>query len=142
MISRTRPHRRRLRRGATLVEFALVLPVFLLVVFFFFEAWRFMQFQQAVDQAAYEAARVAIVPGATIEEARDQGRAILDSMAAPTATIEITPDPITDATEEVTVTVSLPHADVGLFFDYFTAGYEFVSTITLDHENARIGRNP
>jgi len=129
-----------LRRGATVVEFALVIPIFFLVIFFFFEAWRFVQFQHAVDQAALEGARAAIIPGATVEQAVEQAEHMLFAAGATTATVQITPDPIDESTEEVTVSVTLPHGDVGLFFDFFTSGYIFNSTITLQHENSRVGR--
>ncbi len=131
---------RRLRRGATSVEFALVFPVFLTVNFFFFEAWRFQQFQETVDQAALETARAAVVPGATVADARDRGSNLLQAVGAESAELTISPDPITEDTDQVTVTVTVKYRDVGLFFQYFASDYVFTSTLTLNTENSRIKR--
>jgi len=122
------------------VEFSLVFPIFLTVVFFFFEAWRFQQFQQTVDQAALEVGRAAIVPGATADEALARGTQLLEAVGAQTAVLSVSPDPITETTDEVTVSVSLPYADVGLFFDFFASDHVFESEVTLETENSRIGR--
>lgn len=128
------------RRGALMVEFSLVFPVFMLVMLFFFEAWRVVQCQQTVDQAAFEAARVAIVPGKTGADARARANVILASTNSTQANVIISPDPITENTERVTVRVTLPLSDVGLFFRYFSPNYTIESVMTLDHENSRIGR--
>jgi hypothetical protein len=128
------------RRGTMMVEFSLVFPVFMLVILFFFEAWRVVQCQQTVDQAAFEAARVAIVPGKTVADARARANVILASTNSTQASVTISPDPITESTEQVTVGVTLPLSDVGLFFQYFSPSYTIESVMTLDHENARIGR--
>ena len=128
------------RRGATIVEFAIVFPVFVALMFFFFETWRYQQFQQAVDEAALEAARVAILPGATVAQAQAQGKKLLNGVGAPTATVNVSPSPITQSTDQVTVTVSLPYADVGMFFKYFAKSTVLTSTLTMDTENKRVGR--
>ena len=49
------------RRGQTLVEFALVLPVFLLTLFGLIDMGRFVYLNSTLSQAAREAARVASV---------------------------------------------------------------------------------
>ena len=82
------------RAGAATVEFAVALPIFFLIILVLFETWRFQQFQQAVDQATLEASRVAILPGATVQDATQAGRVILDAVGAHFATINITPNPI------------------------------------------------
>ncbi len=48
------------RRGAHIVEMALVLPILIMVVFGIIEFARANQIRQAVKQAAYEGARVGI----------------------------------------------------------------------------------
>jgi Flp pilus assembly protein TadG len=130
----------RTRRGTTTVEFAFVLPIFIMLVFFFFETWRYQQFQQAVDEAALEAARVAILPGATVAQAQAQGKKLLNGVGAPTATVNVSPNPITQSTDQVTITVSLPYSDVGLFYKYFAKSKVLTSTLTMDTENKRVGR--
>lgn len=49
------------RRGQTLVEFALVLPVFLLMLFGLIDMGRFVYLNSTLSQAAREGARVAAV---------------------------------------------------------------------------------
>jgi Flp pilus assembly protein TadG len=129
------------RRGATTVEMAFCLPIFFLVIMFFLESWRFIQMQQAVDQAVYEGARAAIVPGATANDARAGANVIFSAVGATSAQVDISPAVIDDQTESVTVSATLPLADVGWMFQYFAPGYVFQSTLTLPHENRRIGRS-
>ena len=136
----TRTSGRSNRCGAASVEFALVIPVFLSIVFFFLETWRFQQVQQTVDQAALEAARAAIIPGATADDARARGNKILQAVSATAATVTVAPDPINQSTDQVTVTVEMSNANVGLFFKYFSSDYVFRSSLTLSTENKRIGR--
>jgi hypothetical protein len=52
------------RRGQSLVEFALVAPVFFLVLFAIIEAGRFMFYYETLNNATREGARYAIVNGA------------------------------------------------------------------------------
>lgn len=53
--------RRRPGRGQTLVEFALVLPVFMLLLFGLIDMGRYVYLNSTLSQAAREAARVAAV---------------------------------------------------------------------------------
>jgi hypothetical protein len=67
MIRRARPSASlspRRRRGQALVEFALVAPVFFLVLFAIIEAGRFMFYYETLNNATREGARYAIVNGA------------------------------------------------------------------------------
>jgi hypothetical protein len=52
------------KRGQALVEFALVAPVFFLVLFAIIEAGRFMFYYETLNNATREGARYAIVNGA------------------------------------------------------------------------------
>lgn len=55
---------RRRNRGQALVEFALLAPVFFLVLFAIIEAGRFMFYYEILNNATREGARYAIVNGA------------------------------------------------------------------------------
>jgi hypothetical protein len=59
----TRSRRRRGRRGQALAEFALVAPVFFLLLFAIIEAGRFMFYYETLNNATREGARYAIVHG-------------------------------------------------------------------------------
>jgi hypothetical protein len=56
--------RRRRSRGQALVEFAIVAPMFFLVLFAVVEAGRFMLYYETLNNATREGARYAIVNGA------------------------------------------------------------------------------
>lgn len=58
------------RRGQTLVEFALVLPIFLLLVFGLIDMGRFVYMNSTMSQAAREATRVAAVEASWIGASR------------------------------------------------------------------------
>ena len=74
-----RTHAKQNRTGATAVEFAIVAPVFFLILFAMFEFSRVNVLRHTADNAAYEASRVAIIPGAT---AADGTLAGMNSYAA------------------------------------------------------------
>lgn len=96
------------RRGATTVEFALTLP---LVILFFFAAIEFARgtiLRHAIDNAAYEACRVVIVPGAAKSEAVAAAQKILNTFNIKSSTITVSPNSINANTAQVTVTVSAP----------------------------------
>lgn len=64
-----RPSRsRRARRGQALAEFALVAPIFFMLLFGIIEAGRFMFYYEVLNNATREGARYAIVNGANSRE--------------------------------------------------------------------------
>ena len=56
---------RKKRRGAAAVEFAVVAPIFLLLVFGMIEYGRMVMVQQVLTNASREGARCAVLDGAT-----------------------------------------------------------------------------
>jgi len=94
------PFRRRDRRGQSLVEFALILPVFILVLIGLFDMGRAIYAYNTVSNAARAAARVAIVNQNAIaiqNEATDQ---------SPGLPVTVTLSGCTDIDSACTVTVS------------------------------------
>ena len=84
------------RRGAALVEMALVLPIFLLIVLGIVEFGRAMMVSQLVTNAAREGARLAIVGGSTNSDVQNAINAFLAESVNVgagdvTTTITITP---------------------------------------------------
>lgn len=59
------PHRPRKRSGVAMLEFAIVLPILLMLVLGIIEMGRVMMLNQVVTNANREACRQAIVPGAS-----------------------------------------------------------------------------
>src|SRR5882757_936386 len=59
---------RRNRRGAAAVEFAIVAPVFFLLVFGMVEYGRMIMVQQVITNAAREGARVGVLDGSALSD--------------------------------------------------------------------------
>jgi Flp pilus assembly protein TadG len=95
------------RRGTTAVECALCLPLLLLLLFGAIEFGRAFQVLHTMENASYEAARVALVPGGTAGEARAEANNVLSTVGVTAARIDVTPAVITPYTTEVTVAISV-----------------------------------
>ncbi len=102
------------RRGAAAVEFAVVLPIFVLLVFGMIEYGRMVMVQQVITNAAREGCRRAIMDGTTAQEVIDLVNDYLESAGITGATITITPPEPSEAGagEPVTVAVSVPYDQV------------------------------
>lgn len=77
--------------------------------------------RHTADNAAYEAARHAMVPGATAAEARSKAFSILNLVGARGATITINPATIDESVDEITVTVDVPLSQNGWIAPKFTS---------------------
>lgn len=96
------------RHGSTLVEMAFVLP---LIMFFFammFELCRVLMLQHTADTAAYEAARAAMVPGATAAEAQQVAQQMINSNGLKQTSVLVSPEILTETTPLITVKVNIP----------------------------------
>lgn len=131
----SRPHLGQ-RRGAALVEFALTVPIFFLFLLAAFEFGWLNVVRHTADNAAYEAARTAMVPGATVAEAAAKANSILNVVGARSATITVTPNPITTATTQVKVEIDLPMNRNALVVPKFTGATVLHSESTLKTERA------
>ncbi|MDX1963191.1 MAG: TadE/TadG family type IV pilus assembly protein [Pirellulales bacterium] len=105
---------RRNRRGAAVVEFAVVAPVFFLLVFGIIEYGRMVMVQQLITNASREGARRAVLDGATTAAVQTTVNNYLASGSITTATVTVTPNPPSSAAygAPVTVTVSIPFNQV------------------------------
>jgi Flp pilus assembly protein TadG len=90
------------------VEVALVLPILLTLFFGAIDFSRANSIRNTLENAAYEGARRAIVPGATAADVQQAAMEILTVLSIEQATITIVPNTITDATTQVTVSISVP----------------------------------
>lgn len=93
-----------------MVEFALCLPLLVLLVFGSIEATNAIFLQQAISVAAYETAQLTTASGGTSATARERCKQILEARKIRKGTIEISPE--VDATTipgtAVTVTITVP----------------------------------
>ena len=111
------------------MEFAIVAPVMFLVIFACIEFTRFVMVSSLAEDAAYEAARHVIVPGAVASEAQDVSTRIMAAMG-------VTPDrtdvkaynngtlqlDIDEDTTEVQVHVRIRVSDISLLLPKFFTG--------------------
>jgi Flp pilus assembly protein TadG len=132
------PARRRnlshLRQGATAVEFALVAPVFFLIMLGSFELSRLNVLRHSADNAAYEAARHAMVPGATAAEAVAKANSLLRIVGARGANVTITPAVLGPDDDTINVRVDIPLNQNGWVVPHFTAGRTLTAQSTLSTE--------
>jgi Flp pilus assembly protein TadG len=130
-------HRRlALRSGAAIVEFAIVAPIFFLFMLAAFEFGWMNVCRHTADHAAYEAARRAMVPGATADEALAEARDVLTIIGTRDATVSVNPNTITSETDQVTVSVEVPMDSNALILPMFAGGKVLRASSTLRTERA------
>lgn len=127
--------RSKLRLGAFTVEFAFCCGIFFVVMMAGIEFTRFMYARHSVDQAAYESARVGIIPGATPAQVEATARSILNATGIRGAIIDITPSRFDESTATVNVKIRCDYAENSWIGPVFLAGARIESDLTLDHEN-------
>ncbi len=110
---------RKNRRGAAVVEFALVVPVFMLLVFGMIEFGRAVMVQQVLVNASREGARQAVLDGTTVAEVESRIDGYLSVSSIDGATIEyevngvIVGDPgVAQFGDAVTVRITVPFDNV------------------------------
>ncbi|MEM7312244.1 MAG: TadE/TadG family type IV pilus assembly protein [Planctomycetota bacterium] len=116
-----RSRKKNRRRGAALVEFALVVQLFFAITLICIEFVRLNMIRNLVQDAAYFGARYAMVPGATSAEATSEAERILAVMGTKGATITINDGAgIDDNSDAVTVSISVPVSENALLVPTFT----------------------
>lgn len=97
---------RRSRRGATVVEFAVIAGPLFLTIFASVEFARAMMVRQTLEEASRAACRVAILDGAQTQEVEQAAASVLHSAGVSTYQLQIEP-PLGSALKWAPVTVSL-----------------------------------
>lgn len=83
------------RRGTAVAEFAVVAPVFFLMIIGFLEFGRALMVQQVLINASRVGARQAITPAATATEVETAVHEYAEGVAVPSVVVNVTPDPAT-----------------------------------------------
>jgi len=131
---------RRYRRAAAAVEFAIVAPVFFLLVLGMIEYGRMVMVQQVITNASREGARQAVLDGATTAEVQTVVNDYLASGSITGATVTVTPNPPTDAEfgDPVTVAVSIPFSQVSwLPSPMYLGGKTLIATTVMRRESVQ-----
>jgi len=104
--------RSRRRRGVAAVEFAVCLPVIVLLVFGSIEASSFIFLKQSLSVAAYEGIREAIREGATSAQAIQSAENILNAREVRDFTVSLSGGEVRSARrgQEIVIEVSAPTA--------------------------------
>jgi len=134
-IKNKRKRSRQSRLGGVAVEFAMIAPVFFLVLFGGIEFASIHVTQCAIENAAFEGVRRGIVPGASAADCKQAAERILDATRINVYQIDVQPTVIDDFTNEVSVTVTVPMTPENKFgLSAFLNGGDLVKTITLPRE--------
>jgi Flp pilus assembly protein TadG len=110
------------RLGAAAVEFAIVAPIFFLMILGMLELGRAVMVQQVITNASREGARIAVLDG-SLATGTDDEPGVTDSIANYLTSANIDPDSVTITIDPatpssasygapVTVTISVPFSEV------------------------------
>ncbi|MCC6126581.1 MAG: pilus assembly protein [Pirellulales bacterium] len=106
----------RKRRGAAAVEFAIIAPLFFLLVFGMIEFGRMVMVQQILTNASREGARKAVLDGSTTTDVVNTVLTNLSDAKITASTSNVTINPANPATanygDPITVTVTIPFSQV------------------------------
>ena len=129
---------KRQRRGAAVVEFAIVAPLFVLLIFGMVEYGRMVMVQQVLTNASREGARRAVGANATTSAVSTTVTDYLTNSAISGATVTVTPRPPSSAAfgDPVTVSVTLPFSQVSwLPSPIYLGGVDLQASTVMRREN-------
>ncbi|QDV11804.1 TadE-like protein [Rosistilla oblonga] len=136
-----RPRRRRGkrrgqdRRGAAVVEFAVVANTLFLVIFTCVEFSRLNLIRNTAQNSAYYGARAAMVSGATAQDAIDTAENLLDAIGAKGVTVTVNDGaPLTSTTEKIVVKVEVKYNKNAFFAPLFIPDHKCVATSNVKAE--------
>jgi len=81
------------RAGTAIVEFAVIAPIVVLVIFATIDICSFLYLKQTLKVASYEATRVAVMVGSTNSLAESQAKMLLDQRGIKGYSVTISPAP-------------------------------------------------
>ena len=128
---------RALRSGAAVVELAVCLPILTLITLATIESSAMIFLQQSLSVAAYEGARVALVPSATEENARYQTELILTGRTVQGATVTVSPNnfDVLPAGTWIQVVASAPFSQNSLAGGWLFNGNTLTATVEMMKEH-------
>jgi len=123
------------REGAAVVEFAIVAPMLFLLVFGMIDIGRAIMVQNLITNAARDGARTAVLDGATAGSVEQQVQAYLASSSVPGTTVTVTPNPLPDINDPVSVRVQVPFSAVSwLPSSWFLSNTNLEATVVMRRE--------
>ncbi|MEN1682193.1 MAG: TadE/TadG family type IV pilus assembly protein [Planctomycetota bacterium] len=136
MSQRSNRRRTDARRGVAATEFAVCLPVLVLLLLGMIETCTMIFLKQSLACAAYEGVHTAVAPNATSADVRRICEGILADRRVQGANIDITPADITRVPEGeyMTITISAPTNSNGVIPLRFFQGRTLTSAATMMKE--------
>ncbi len=137
---------RKHRRGAAAVEFAIVAPLFFLLIMGMIEIGRGVMVQQIITNASREGARLAVLPGSTTAEVNTRIDDILNASGISGATTQILDedgsvlDPQNAGYGDVIrVVITVPFSEVSWLpgADKYLAGTDLTATTVMRGERVQ-----
>jgi Flp pilus assembly protein TadG len=128
---------RKRRRGAAVVEFAVVAPVFFLLVFGMIEYGRMVMVQQILTNASREGARLAVLDGITTANVVSSVDSYLAGAGITGANVAVATNPpvAPDYADSMTITVDIAFDQVSwLPSPMFLQGQQLSATTTMRRE--------
>ena len=116
-----------------MVEFAVVAPLFFLLIFGMIEFGRMVMVQQVITNASREGARIGVLDGASTSDVTTAVSNYLQSASIQGATVSVTPNPPSSAGygAPVTVTVSVTFNQVSWLPSPMFLGGQSLSAATV-----------
>ena len=125
------------RRGVAAVEFAILAPLFFLLIFGMIESGRAIMVQQVLVNASREGSRRAVIEDATVEEVKAVVTDYLAGASVAGTTVTVSPGSLSDLGfgDPVTVSVSVPYSSVSwLPSPWFMSGKTLAASSTMRGE--------
>ncbi|MCA9131855.1 MAG: pilus assembly protein [Planctomycetales bacterium] len=123
----------KIRRGAAIIEVALALPLLVLVALSTVDTCSVIFLRQSAKIAAYECARVAIIPGVRQEDIQLQCDAIMAHRHIQDYTLNLSVEDLTSLSrgDLLQVSVSIPANTNSLVTSWFYRDRVFDETVTI-----------
>ncbi|MFN8742650.1 MAG: TadE/TadG family type IV pilus assembly protein [Pirellula sp.] len=127
---------RRFRKGAAAVEFAVIAPLIVLIVTAIIEITSAIYMRQSLTIAAYEGARVALLPKSSVSNVIAASNRILDSRRIKGATVSVLPSNFQTAKfgDPIQVEVKAPLEKNGFFYRFFSIKQSFTTSVAMMKE--------
>ncbi|MEM8947472.1 MAG: TadE family protein [Planctomycetota bacterium] len=135
-VQNSRKNRHSSKRGVAVVELAVCLPVLTLITLATIEASAMIFLQQSLSIAAYEGARVSLVPDATEENARYQAELILTGRDVVGASVNVTPSNFESSSSGtwIQIETSAPFAQNSLAGGWLFNGHTLSASVEMMKE--------
>jgi Flp pilus assembly protein TadG len=124
------------RQAVAAVEFAVMSPIMIFFMFAVIEVTNAIYLQQALTIAAYEGARVALVPGTDTSNVIAAGNRILEARNVIGAKISIEPNSFSSAAfgDPIRVEATAPAFQTGITASFFSEDQIFRASVTMMKE--------